>query len=173
HCHILYHMMAGMGRIFSYQNSPKNPELPHPKKAYEKLKRENSMFYLSFQNDFATNGNDGSLSYENTRWGLQAEWRLGYNDQSGYEVETHFGRYFGKKQWFFPYVGVDWRYRKGAAQEKSLFGQSNTHNKRAVLHIGLQYTLPWLIIADASVDHTGHLRLQLSRKDIPLSSRLR
>jgi hypothetical protein len=21
HCHILYHMMAGMGRIFSYENS--------------------------------------------------------------------------------------------------------------------------------------------------------
>ncbi|WP_363262012.1 multicopper oxidase domain-containing protein [Sediminibacterium sp.] len=25
HCHILYHMMSGMGRIFSYENTPANP----------------------------------------------------------------------------------------------------------------------------------------------------
>ncbi len=173
HCHILYHMMAGMGRIFSYQDSTDNPELPHPEETYNKLKRKNNKFYMSFENDFATNGNDGSFTYENTRWGLQAEWRLGYKDESGYEVETHFGRYFGNKQWIFPYVGVDWRYRKGEPDEKNLFGQRNTSNKRAVFHAGIQYTLPWLVIADASVDHTGHLRLQLSREDIPLSPRLR
>ena len=28
HCHILFHMMAGMGRVFTYENSPVNPELP-------------------------------------------------------------------------------------------------------------------------------------------------
>ncbi|RZK45317.1 MAG: copper oxidase, partial [Pedobacter sp.] len=28
HCHILYHMMAGMGNVFSYKNSLPNPELP-------------------------------------------------------------------------------------------------------------------------------------------------
>ena len=37
HCHILYHMMSGMGKIFSYENSPPNPELPNPKKAIRKL----------------------------------------------------------------------------------------------------------------------------------------
>lgn len=30
HCHILYHMMSGMGRIFTYEDSPPNPQLPHP-----------------------------------------------------------------------------------------------------------------------------------------------
>jgi hypothetical protein len=25
HCHILYHMMAGMNRVFSYENSAPNP----------------------------------------------------------------------------------------------------------------------------------------------------
>src|SRR5699024_8614812 len=107
------------------------------------------------------------------RWGFQAEWRLGYNDVDGYEVETHFGRYFGNKQWIFPYIGIDWRYRKGTPEGKDIFGQINTHNERAVVHVGVQYTLPWLIVADASIDHTGHLRLELSREDIPLSPRLR
>jgi CopA family copper-resistance protein len=30
HCHVLYHMMSGMGRIFRYENSPPNPEIPDP-----------------------------------------------------------------------------------------------------------------------------------------------
>lgn len=173
HCHILYHMMSGMGRIFSYQNSPPNPEVPHPEMDYKMLKMDDRMFHLTFQNDFATNGNDGYLQYANTRWAFQAEWRLGYNAQDGYEVETHFGRYFGNKQWIFPYVGIDWRYRKHAAPEKNIFGQSDTKDNRKVLHVGVAYTLPWLIVADASIDHTGYFRLQLMREDIPLSPRLR
>ncbi len=173
HCHILYHMMAGMGRIFSYQDSPANPEIPDPEKDYKMLKREDRMFHLRFQNDFATNGNDGSLNYANTRWGFQAEWRLGYNDHSGYEIETHFGRYLGKMQWLFPYVGIDWRYRKHSSFEKSLFGQKDTKDDRKVLHLGVEYTLPWLIVADLSIDHTGYVRMQLKREDIPLSPRLR
>ncbi len=173
HCHILYHMMAGMGRVFSYRDSISNPEIPYPDQDYKKLKKEDRMFYLRLQNDFATNGNDGSLEYANTRWGLQAEWRLGYNEIHGYEVETHFGRYLGKMQWIFPYVGIDWRYRKHAPSEKNLFGQKDTKDNRKVLHVGVEYTLPWLIVADLSIDHTGYFRMQLKRDDIPLSPRLR
>jgi FtsP/CotA-like multicopper oxidase with cupredoxin domain len=33
HCHILYHMMSGMGRIFQYENSIPNPELGDKKAA--------------------------------------------------------------------------------------------------------------------------------------------
>ena len=173
HCHILYHMMSGMGRIFHYQDSTDNPELPDRAMADKMLKMDHNMFHLTAENDFATNGNDGSLVWANTRWAFQGEWRLGYNKADGYEVETHFGRYFGHKQWLFPYIGVDWRYRHHAHEGKSLFGQQLTKDDRLVAHLGLQYTLPWLIVADASIDHTGYLRLQLRREDIPLSPRLR
>ena len=44
HCHILYHMMSGMGRIFSYDNSPPNPDLPDPEKALRKLYRDDRAF---------------------------------------------------------------------------------------------------------------------------------
>ncbi len=37
HCHILYHMMSGMGRVFSYENQAPNPEIPDPKLARRKL----------------------------------------------------------------------------------------------------------------------------------------
>ncbi len=33
HCHILYHMMSGMGRIFTYQNQAANPLITNPKLA--------------------------------------------------------------------------------------------------------------------------------------------
>ncbi|SDZ90807.1 copper-resistance protein, CopA family [Arachidicoccus rhizosphaerae] len=173
HCHILYHMMSGMGRIFTYQDSPHNPEMPHPDMGYKMLKMDDRMFHLKAENDFATNGNDGSLVYANTRWAFQGEWRLGYNNKDGYEVETHFGRYLGSMQWLFPYVGIDWRHRRHKYEEKSLFGQTNTKDDRKVFHVGIQYTLPWLVVADASVDHNGYVRMQLSREDIPLTPRLR
>ena len=173
HCHILYHMMSGMGRVFSYANSPANPEIPDPGKAWKKLKKDDRMFHLMFQNDFATNGNDGMLMYANTRWAFQGEWRLGYNAHHGYEVETHFGRYLGKMQWLFPYIGIDWRYRKHSTHEKDLLGQQDTKDDRKVLHVGVEYTLPWLVVLDASVDHTGYFRIQLKRDDIPLTPRLR
>lgn len=175
HCHILYHMMSGMGRIFSYENSPPNPQLPDPEKAIRKLYRDDKEFHFMVTNDFATNGNDGEMMYQNTRFNLQAEWRLGYNDMHGYEMETHFGRYIGKMQWFFPYVGFDWRYRKMGMHEteKNIFKQTSTKDERKVFCAGVQYVLPMLLIADMRIDTDGELRFQLMREDIPLSKRFR
>lgn len=175
HCHILYHMMSGMGRIFTYENSPPNPQLPDAKKALKKLYKDDKEFHFMFQNDFASNGNDGEMMYMNTRWKLQTEWRLGYDAKMGFETEAHFGRYIGKMQWLYPYIGFDFRYRKMGMDdiEKDLFGQSNTKDLRNALCIGVQYTLPMLIIADARFDSEGKFRLQLMREDIPLTKRLR
>ncbi|MES2618750.1 MAG: multicopper oxidase domain-containing protein [Bacteroidota bacterium] len=175
HCHILYHMMSGMGRIFSYENSPPNPQLPHPEKSIRKLYKDDREFHFMFQNDFASNGNDGEMMYMNTRYNLQAEWRLGYHDMHGYEIETHFGRYIGKMQYLFPYIGFDYRYRKMGIDEveENIFGQKNTKDIRRALCIGVQYTLPFLIMADARFDSDGKVRLQFMREDIPISKRLR
>lgn len=173
HCHILYHMMSGMGRIFSYADSPANPEIPDPKASIKKLYRDDRAFHIMAQNDFASNGNDGELMYQNTRWNLQAEWRLGYHDHHGYEVETHFGQYLGKMQWWFPYIGLDWRYRSSDENEKNLFGQINSKDQRIAMCFGAQYTLPMLVIADGRIDTDGKLRFQLMRDDVPVSKRLR
>ena len=112
HCHILYHMMAGMNRVFSTENQAPNPLLADKKWAYKKLQRESNELHFMFQNDFATNGNDGMTMLQNTRWSFGTEWRLGYNDRHGYETETHIGRYIGRNQWLMPFIGFDWRYRK-------------------------------------------------------------
>ncbi|MBD1432946.1 multicopper oxidase domain-containing protein [Sphingobacterium sp. DN00404] len=174
HCHILYHMMAGMNRVFAvgdYQNDL----LTNKEKAYKVLQRESNMLHFMAENDFATNGNDGQAMLQNTRWSLGTEWRLGYHDMHGYEVETHFGRYIGKMQWLMPFVGFDWRYRKMGhnEQERNIFGQVNKKDNRSAFSIGAIYTLPMLINFQAEVYHDGIVRLSLMREDIPVSRRVR
>ncbi|CAI2765263.1 multicopper oxidase family protein [Flavobacterium collinsii] len=175
HCHILYHMMAGMGRVFTYENSAPNPLIHDPKMAYKMLKMDDRMFHFMAENDFASNGNDGEAMFGNTRWSIGTEWRLGYNDKHGYETETHIGRYIGKMQWFMPFIGFDWRYRRMGMdeQEQNLFGQKNTKDNRSVLSAGIEYTLPMLVKAQVEVYTDGNVRIQFERKDIPLSRRLR
>ncbi|NII81086.1 multicopper oxidase domain-containing protein [Pedobacter sp. SG908] len=175
HCHILYHMMSGMGKIFSYENSPLNPEIPNPKLAQRKLFADDRMFHFMAENDFASNGNDGMAMLANTRWSIGTEWRLGYNKMHGFETETHIGRYIDRMQWLMPFVGFDWRYRKMEAgePESNIFGQKSTKDKRSMFSVGLAYTLPMLVIAQAEVYHDGNVRLQLMREDIPISKRLR
>nr|WP_321222460.1 multicopper oxidase domain-containing protein [uncultured Psychroserpens sp.] len=174
HCHILYHMMAGMNRVFSYEDSKPNPYLPNKKWAYNKLQSESNKFHFMAENDFATNGNDGMVMLQNTRWSFGTEWRLGYHDDHGYETETHIGRYIGKNQWFMPFIGFDWRYRdQNGEVEKNIFGQANTKDQRAVLSLGAEYTLPMLVILQGEVFTDGNVRFQLMREDIPISPRLR
>ena len=184
HCHILYHMMSGMGRVFSYENSPPNPELPNPEQAYKMLKADDRMLHPMARIGIESNGSDGEIMLSNTRYRFTTEWRVGFDRKMGYESESHFGRYIGRNQWLFPYVGWDFRKRTVDPMDKNIFGQSldpgnnlfgqgNTKNLRHVFHIGLQYTLPMLVVADAAVDHKGNVRLQLMREDIPISKRLR
>lgn len=175
HCHILYHMMSGMGRVFSYEDQKPNPLISNPNYAWRKLKTDDRRMHLMAENDFATNGNDGMWMLQNTRWSIGTEWRLGYNDHHGYETETHIGRYLGRMQWFMPFIGFDWRYRVLGMEEfeKNMFGQINTKDNRTQFSIGFQYTLPMLLILQAEVYHDGNIRIQLMREDIPLTKRLR
>ena len=175
HCHILYHMMSGMGRVFTYENQSPNPEIPNPKFAKRKLFADDRRFHIMFDNDIANNGNDGMTMLQNTRWSIGSEWRLGYHAKHGYETETHIGRYIGKMQWLMPFIGFDGRYRKMGIdeQEKTIFGQKNTKDNRMLFSVGVDYTLPMLFIIQGEVYHNGSFRIQLMRDDIPVSKRIR
>ena len=174
HCHILYHMMAGMNRVFAVGDY-KNPLLPDKAEAYKALQKESNMPHFMAQNDFASNGNDGSAMVQDARWSVGTEWRLGYSNMHGFEVETHVGRYIGKMQWLMPFIGFDWRYRKMGIDEheKNIFGQVNKKDSRSAVSLGVMYTLPLLIDFQAEVYHDGIVRLALMREDIPVSKRLR
>ncbi|HWK07268.1 MAG TPA: multicopper oxidase domain-containing protein [Puia sp.] len=173
HCHILYHMMSGMGRIFSYADSPPNPEVPDPKMALKMVYMDDRMIHPAAKVGLESNGSDGEITLSNTRYRFQTEWRVGLNAQSGYESESHFGRYLGRMQYWFPYVGWDFRYRRSSGGEKNLFGQGDSKDDRKVFCAGVEYMLPMLVIADVRVDMKGKVRLQLVREDLPVTSRLR
>lgn len=173
HCHILYHMMSGMGRIFTYAGSPTNPQIPDAAKALKKVYAEDRRLYAGAEIGLESNGSDGEISLMNTRWKMDAEWRVGLKKSSGYETESHIGRYFGRNQFLMAYTGWDFRNRAHESKGLNLFGQENDKDSRSVACIGLRYTLPFFIQADLRLDHTGDLRLQLLRDDIPVSPRIR
>ncbi len=191
HCHILYHMMSGMGRVFSYENSPSNPELPNPQFAWQQLKKDDKMFHFMTKVGIESNGSDGMAMFTNSRWKLSTLWHLGYHDEHGYESETMIGRYIGKMQWLYPYIGFDLHYKTEGtfaknifdlhgtqknifgSETKNWFGQASNKNNRHTIIAGFAYTLPTLTVADFRIDGNGKLRFQLSREDIPLTPRLR
>ena len=180
HCHILFHMMAGMGRVFTYNNSPVNPELPDAEKAYQMFRRhkDQNMPHLMVRAGIESNGSDGEAMVSWDRYTLRQIWHMGYSGHHGFESETFLGRYLGVNQWLFPYIGFDFHYKKlddmeKMNPEKNLFGQISNKNDRKTFIVGVEYTLPWLVLADARVDGNGKFRFQLSREDIPLTSRLR
>jgi hypothetical protein len=181
HCHILYHMMSGMGRVFRYDNNLPNPDIPDPKLAQRKLFRDDRMPHPMARIGLESNGTDGEAMLGQTRWKANTIWHLGPTSKEGYESETMIGRYLGRMQWWFPYVGFDYHYKNPKNNEKNIFGsdaknmfgQVSNKERRNTAVAGIAYTLPMLVIADARVDGDGKFRFQLSREDVPVTSRLR
>jgi FtsP/CotA-like multicopper oxidase with cupredoxin domain len=180
HCHILYHMMSGMGRIFHYEDTTPNPDLPDPVMGFKMLRRDHGMAHFMAKVGLESAGSDGEAMLAQTRWQASTLWNLGLNNMHGYESETMVGRYLGRMQWWFPYIGFDYHYKvRGGpknifgGEEKTWLGQKSDKLNRHTVVAGIAYTLPLLFIADARIDGNGKLRFQLGREDIPLTSRLR
>jgi hypothetical protein len=104
----------------------------------------------------------GNIS--NNKMALEFEGRASW--KGDYETETHLLRYLDKKQYFAFYIGYDYRKNKTLP----LANKPNSKDNRRVFDAGFYYLLPMLIRSEWRVDHTGRLRLQLERRDLPLSN---
>ena len=171
HCHILYHMMAGMGKVFTYENSAPNPQLPDKEAAYKKFLSVNQMVSTKAMLDVTSN----KFHFENmtmlgSRWMNVNELHSNY-DFTHYEGSVKVGRFLGKYQWAMPYVGF--RSNKNHDMAKTWFGQNVMPKNQNAAIAGIQYILPFLIVADANVDQNGKVRLELGREGIPISPRIR
>ncbi len=176
HCHILYHMMSGMGRVFAYDNPLLDKtDITNPKVAKRGLNSEDRKFHPMGSIGLESNGSDGEFMLASTRFRLSTEWRLGLMAMHGYESETYFGRFLGRNQWLFPFIGFDYHRNKirDEQDEKNLFGQTSNQANRKAFVAGIQYTLPMLVNAEARLDSKGKFRFQLMREDIPVMPRLR
>ena len=186
HCHILYHMMAGMGRIFSYENSKPNPQLPNRKLAWKNFLQDNKMISSMAMLDVASNKiHAETMTMFGPRWANLNEFHTNWNFNH-FEGSAKVGRFLGKFQWALPYAGFRVQKNHEIMErqmvesmgmdfhgKKTWFGQQKASKSRYAFIVGMQYVLPMLITADASVDHNGKVLLELSREDIPLSRRLR
>ncbi|PKF75796.1 copper oxidase [Chryseobacterium sp. PMSZPI] len=186
HCHILYHMMAGMGRIFSYENSKPNPQLPNRKLAWKNFLKDNKMISSMAMLDVASNKiHAETMTMFGPRWANLNEFHSNWNFDH-FEGSAKVGRFLGKFQWALPYAGfrvqknheiMERQMAEDAGMDfhgkKTWFGQQKASKNKFAFIVGMQYVLPMLITADASVDQNGKVLLELSREDIPLSRRLR
>lgn len=186
HCHILYHMMAGMGRIFSYENSKPNPQLPDRKLAWKNFLKDNKMISSMGMLDIASNKiHAESMTMFGPRWANLNQFHSNW-DFDHFEGNVKVGRFLGKFQWALPYAGF--RIQKNheimerqMAEDmgmkfrgkKTWFGQQKASKYQYAFMVGVQYMLPMLVTADASVDQNGKVLLELSREDIPISRRIR
>lgn len=181
HCHILYHMMSGMGRIFSYQEPlVDKTDITDTKVARRGLNSDDRQYHAMARIGLESNGSDGEFMFAQTRWKATTLWHLGLHEMHGYESETMVGRYLGRMQWWFPYIGFDYHYKEEGGpknifgnEDKNWFGQKSNKNDRKTVIAGIAYTLPMLFVADGRIDGDGKFRFQLSREDVPVTSRLR
>lgn len=163
HCHILYHMMAGMARIVSYEDTLQNQ---FAKNGFKKLKKEDNALFTWFDLSVHSQGAWLSGNISNNKNALEFEGQA--NWKGDYETEIHLLRYLDKKQFLSVFVGYDTRKNKTLKQ----FAIPNSKDNRNVFDAGFYYLLPMFIRSEWRVDNNGKLRLQLERSDLPLSNNL-
>ncbi|MGB3075306.1 MAG: multicopper oxidase domain-containing protein [Chitinophagales bacterium] len=165
HCHILYHMMSGMGRVFSVGSDSPNIQIDTIRHANRKFERDDNMIHFHAAVAAHTQGVFAEAMLMNKDFVLDGMGMVNYNGD--YETEITLGRYFGRMQYFKTYIGTDIRKLNDGHLD-----EDNADN-RTVATLGIQYLLPFFLQTDLRIDHTGKVRFQISRHDLALTSRLR
>lgn len=167
HCHTLYHMAAGMGRVISYEGSLPNE---YAKTGYKVVKAGDNAHYLWADLAVHSQATYLEANLSNNKNALEFEGRVSY--KGDYETETHLLRYLDKRQFWAAFVGYDLRDNKTLRGSSLESGRSrdNNLNFRRQAEVGVYYLLPLLFRAELRTDLTGQPRLQLERRDLPLSS---
>lgn len=167
HCHTLYHMLSGMARTFHYDNTLPEVQKESPKDYRHFLKEHGQHTFLWGASSFHSQGNFTNFTVAGTKWELNEAFKWDYKKQ--FESETMLRFFLDKKQFLAAFIGVENRQEEtGESKDEKMI----LENKNLAT-AGLTYFLPFFIVAEGRVDHTGHMRLQLSRQDLALTKRAR
>jgi hypothetical protein len=147
HCHVLYHMMGGMARVFSYDTPRDEKMKPYP---VQKLIDETDHYYSWGAARVGSNFNELLLMSSNIRneFGLRAE--FDYNQNA--EIEVNYNRYLN--DWVRVYAGVN--------TETSTPNSYDTFNTVGL--VGVKYFTPYRFNVDVSMDHQLRPRIRLDRE---------
>jgi len=142
HCHLLYHMKAGMARLVHYDNFtiPSQLEAIRPR-----LYKDPPVFFG--EADFLSNRTEGFLKLSDTRNILTAAWEVGWQivPSTEWELLLTWDRYINR--FFSVFAGAD----LGNAIEED----------RAIL--GIRYLLPFNVELSSFVGSDGRARVVASR----------
>jgi FtsP/CotA-like multicopper oxidase with cupredoxin domain len=180
HCHLLYHMHAGMTRIFAYQDKNwKPPTQGKLKPGTNEICTDNCCVPASQQSTGMPPGHmphagghdhdpllaflDGSLQSHmsegmftlmNSHNDFFASWETGYRDEGSYEADLGWKRYFNPNS----STVLGWRFTDHEGEEDRAFA-------------GIEYRLPLLVGSSVQIDSEGDLRLGLT-KHLQITDRL-
>ena len=146
HCHILYHMMGGMARVFSY-DTPRDIRM----KAYpvSKLIAETNQYYTWGMVDVTSHTTAFNVVSSNIRNQFNASFEYGWN--KNLEAEVTYERYLHDYLRVFGGVNME-------NENLDSFGEFNT---TAV--VGLRFLTPYLFALDARIDNELRPRIALGR----------
>jgi CopA family copper-resistance protein len=146
HCHILYHMMGGMARVFSY-DTPRDARMA--KYPVSKLVHETDMFYTWGMLDAASHTSTLNLVSSNIRNQFNLSAEFGYN--KNLEAEFTYERYI------YDYARVF----GGVNLENKIPNNLDEMNVTAVA--GLRFLTPYLFNLDVRVDSKLRPRIGIGR----------
>ena len=149
HCHILYHMKAGMARVVHYEGTEVDPDIQAARKMKANFLTHDPWFAWG-DADILTNMTEGRVVAASTRHTLSLDWEKEWSEHE-FEVTSSYGYYFNR--FLTAFGGV----------------HSTDDDFRGIA--GIHYLLPFLIEATGWVDTEGESRITLE-KSIDLTNRL-
>ena len=153
HCHLLYHMKAGMARLVHYESYVPPPEVQAVR---PNLYKES--WYFQASADILSNMTEGYLQLSSTRHILMADWEVGWQnvEETKWESVLSYDYYLDRFKSVF--IGA---YNEGY--------NSELEKTRGVL--GLRYLLPLNFESRTWIDTDHGLRITLG-KEFMLTPRL-
>lgn len=157
HCHLLYHMMAGMARVVSYSEPPSSSTststaVQAPNLGEHAKPHTYAWLDVTLQSHLST----GHGTVQTGRDNLNLRWEAGWAhvDDTGYEIDATYSRYFNPR----------W----------TAFAGLRAANLTATRHsaiAGATYRLPYLVDFTTTLQSNGDARFSLA-KNLPLTARL-
>ncbi|MFT5266939.1 MAG: FtsP/CotA-like multicopper oxidase with cupredoxin domain [Acidimicrobiales bacterium] len=151
HCHLLYHMDAGMARVFTYSQDPQHevqiaPGLLDPAYVFLDASIQNHMtmgraMVMKGRNDFFT------------RWDVGLPSALGDTD---HDHGSHHDRDIEVDVGWSRYIDQNWATELG-------FRYADVNGAASRSFAGVRHRLPYLVMSNLSVDTRGDFRITLDK----------
>ncbi|MEZ5275546.1 MAG: multicopper oxidase domain-containing protein [Opitutaceae bacterium] len=146
HCHLLYHMHAGMARVVEYEGFE-----PDSATAATRWQLYEDPYFLFGRAAFVSNMTEGWAEYSNSRNIFGVEWQVGWGNvpETEWEVIPVYERYLNRFTTVF--VGGDF-----------LGAETSLEGSRGI--VGLAYTLPLNLYSRSWIGTDGDARFALARE---------